>query len=203
LTLNEGYFSRRTWGDWLFAAAGGGGAVFAFQRYHGAMDVYEKWPSWPAPCRCRSGWAGSGGRCAHLMLVVAALSLLAIGPTRAALARADTVFWLKYFLSSQSAILWMSVLFFMSTVFYWIGMFSRGQAATRNWRARRKLAWVAVTHGAGRHHGALVRKPPDRPDIGHIPVSNLYEVFVLFCWMTALFYLYYEQQYQTRAWAPS
>jgi cytochrome c-type biogenesis protein CcsB len=40
------------------------------------------------------------------------------------------------------------------------------------------------------------------PDIGHIPVSNLYEVFVLFCWMTALFYLYYEQQYQTAAMGP-
>ena len=37
------------------------------------------------------------------------------------------------------------------------------------------------------------------PDIGHIPVSNLYEVFVLFCWMTAAFYLYFEQQYRTRA----
>ncbi len=37
------------------------------------------------------------------------------------------------------------------------------------------------------------------PDIGHIPVSNLYEVFVLFCWMTALFYLYYEQHYGTRS----
>jgi cytochrome c-type biogenesis protein CcsB len=37
------------------------------------------------------------------------------------------------------------------------------------------------------------------PDIGHIPVSNLYEVFVLFCWMTALFYLYFEEQYQTRS----
>ena len=36
-------------------------------------------------------------------------------------------------------------------------------------------------------------------DIGHIPVSNLYEVFVLFCWMTAAFYLYFEAQYQTRA----
>ena len=33
------------------------------------------------------------------------------------------------------------------------------------------------------------------PDIGHIPVSNLYEVFVLFCWLTTLFYLYYEQHY--------
>ena len=36
-------------------------------------------------------------------------------------------------------------------------------------------------------------------DIGHIPVSNLYEVFVLFCWMTAAFYLYFEAQYKTRA----
>jgi cytochrome c-type biogenesis protein CcsB len=37
------------------------------------------------------------------------------------------------------------------------------------------------------------------PDIGHIPVSNLYEVFVLFCWLTTIFYLYYEQHYRTRA----
>jgi cytochrome c-type biogenesis protein CcsB len=36
-------------------------------------------------------------------------------------------------------------------------------------------------------------------DIGHIPVSNLYEVFVLFCWLTAIFYLYFEDHYQTRA----
>ncbi len=26
-------------------------------------------------------------------------------------------------------------------------------------------------------------------------MSNLYEVFVMFCWMTAVFYLYYEEQY--------
>ena len=37
------------------------------------------------------------------------------------------------------------------------------------------------------------------PDLGHIPVSNLYEVFVLFALITALFYLYYERKYATRA----
>ena len=37
------------------------------------------------------------------------------------------------------------------------------------------------------------------PDVGHIPVSNLYEVFIMFCWMTAGFYLYYEDHYRTRA----
>ena len=36
------------------------------------------------------------------------------------------------------------------------------------------------------------------PDIGHIPVSNLYEVFILFSVITAMLYLYYEQKYQTR-----
>ena len=35
-------------------------------------------------------------------------------------------------------------------------------------------------------------------DVGHIPVSNLYEVFILFAMITAMFYLYYEQHYATR-----
>ena len=37
------------------------------------------------------------------------------------------------------------------------------------------------------------------PDIGHIPVSNLYEVFVLFCWLTTVFHLYYEERFATRS----
>ena len=62
-----------------------------------------------------------------------------------------------------------------------------------------KLAWVAVGLAL---IGTMVRWYESHqigPDIGHIPVSNLYEVFVMFCWMTALFYLYYEAQYKTRA----
>jgi cytochrome c-type biogenesis protein CcsB len=35
-------------------------------------------------------------------------------------------------------------------------------------------------------------------DVGHIPVSNLYEVFVLFCLFTAMMYLYYETQSRAR-----
>lgn len=197
LALSEGYFSRRTWGDWLFALLAVAGAVFAFQRYHGAMDVYDKgilvatvplviWLAWLwRPLRT-------------LMLVVTALSLLAIVSYDGDLRRGDTVFWLKYFLSSQSAILWMSMLFFMSTAFYWIGMFARGPAAALEGLGS-KLAWVAVTLALV---GTMVRWYEGYqigPDIGHIPVSNLYEVFVLFSWITALFYLYYEAQYKTRA----
>ena len=42
LTLNEGYLSRRTWGDWLFALLAAAGALFAFQQYHAAMDGYDQ-----------------------------------------------------------------------------------------------------------------------------------------------------------------
>src|SRR6185436_8372078 len=35
-------------------------------------------------------------------------------------------------------------------------------------------------------------------DIGHIPISNLYEVFVLFALITSMFYLFYERRYATR-----
>ena len=197
LALSEGYFSRRTWGDWLFALLVVAGAVFAFQRYHGAMDVYDKGILVAAvPAAIWLAWLWRPLR--TLMLVVAALSLLAIVSYDGDLRRGDTVFWLKYFLSSQSAILWMSVLFFMSTIFYWIGMFARGPAAALEGLGS-KLAWVAVTLALV---GTLVRWYEGYqigPDIGHIPVSNLYEVFVLFSWITALFYLYYEAQYKTRS----
>ena len=197
LALSEGYFSRRTWGDWLFALLVVAGAVFAFQRYHGAMDVYDKGILVAAvPAAIWLAWLWRPLR--TLMLVVAALSLLAIVSYDGDLRRGDTVFWLKYFLSSQSAILWMSVLFFMSTIFYWIGMFARGPAAALEGLGS-KLAWVAVTLALV---GTMVRWYEGYqigPDIGHIPVSNLYEVFVLFSWITALFYLYYEAQYKTRS----
>ena len=77
LTLNEGYFARRTWGDWLFALLAVVGAVIVFQRYHGAMDIYEKWIlAGTVPVVIWLGWFWRPVR--NLMLVVAALSLLAI-----------------------------------------------------------------------------------------------------------------------------
>lgn len=197
LTLDEGFFSRRNWFDWLFAALVLAGGVYAFGKYQQYMDVYEKGillASIPAGI-----WLGWFWRpLAVLMLAVACFALLGVGSYQGDLARADQVFWLKYFLSSQSAILWMSVLVVMSTVFYWIGMFAGGQSATMQAIGSR-LAWVAVGMALV---GTLVRWYESYligPDIGHIPVSNLYEVFVLFIWMTTAFYLYFEQQYGTRA----
>jgi cytochrome c-type biogenesis protein CcsB len=200
LTLNEGYFAKRNLFDWLFAAIVVAGGLYAFVSYNHAMDVYEKGILLLSiPSAVTLGWFWRPLRV--LMLVVAAFALLGIasyqGTDGATLARADSVFWLKYFLSSQSAILWMSVIFFMSTLFYWIGMFSKAQGDTMELIGSR-LAWVAVTMAL---IGTMVRWYESYllgPDIGHIPVSNLYEVFVLFCWMTAVFYLYFEEQYKTR-----
>ncbi|HYF44406.1 MAG TPA: c-type cytochrome biogenesis protein CcsB [Ramlibacter sp.] len=197
ITLNEGYISRRTAFDWVFAALVVAGGLFAFTRYSGYMDVYEKAILvGTVPSAIWLGWFWRPLRV--LMLAVAAFSLLAVFSYRGTLASADNVFWLKYFLSSQSAILWMSVLFFMSTAFYWIGMFARGQGAAMESIGSR-LAWVAVGMAL---IGTMVRWYESYligPDVGHIPVSNLYEVFILFCWMTAAFYLYFEAQYGTRS----
>nr|CBA27536.1 hypothetical protein Csp_A02770 [Curvibacter putative symbiont of Hydra magnipapillata] len=196
LELNASYFKRSVW-EWLFAVLVMAGGVFAFVQYQSAMDVYEKGILLGAmPAAIWLGWLWKPLQ--RLMLVVAAFSLLGINTYQNDLARAETVFWLKYFLSSQSAILWMSMLFFMATLFYWIGVFAKGRADGLELVASR-LVWAAVTMAL---IGTMVRWYESYllgADIGHIPVSNLYEVFVMFCWMTAVFYLYFEAQYNTRA----
>jgi cytochrome c-type biogenesis protein CcsB len=86
----------------------------------------------------------------------------------------------------------------MSTIFYWIGVAATKQSAAMELIGSR-LAWAAVTMAL---IGTMVRWYESYllgADIGHIPVSNLYEVFVLFSWLTAAMYLYFEAQYKTRA----
>ena len=195
--LDLGYFAKRKMRDWVFALVVLAAGLFTFGRYLAAMDVYEQGILLAAiPSAVALAWFWRPLQ--NLMLVVAALSLGAIALYQGDLGRAETVFGLKYFLSSQSAILWMSMLFFISTAFYWLGVFIQDKAQGIEVLASR-LLWVAVTLALV---GTMVRWYESYllgADIGHIPVSNLYEVFVLFCWMTAAFYLYFEAQYQTRA----
>jgi cytochrome c-type biogenesis protein CcsB len=197
ITLNPGYFSQRSLADWGFALLTLLGMVFALSRYQAAMDVYEQGILVASvPALVWLGWYWRPLR--HLMLMVTGLSLLALYAYQGQLAQADEVFVLKYFLSSQSAILWMSMLVFISTVFYWGGMIMPSQSDALE-SLGSQTAWVAVVLALV---GTLVRWYESYlmgADIGHIPVSNLYEVFVLFCWMTTTFYLYYEAQYKTRA----
>ncbi|WP_088284340.1 c-type cytochrome biogenesis protein CcsB [Ideonella sp. A 288] len=195
---------RRSALDWLFALLVIGGAGYAFQRYHASMDGYEKAILvGSVPALVLLGWLWGPLRALALAVGAATLGAIAMysqvsDAFGADLSRADQVFLLKYFLSSQSAILWMGMLFFMATALYWIGFFV-GQDDNTAQRLATRLTWSGVFMALV---GTMVRWYESHqigPDIGHIPVSNLYEVFVLFCWLTALFYLFYEQHYRTRA----
>lgn len=193
-----GYFKRLTAFDWLYALAWLAGALFALRRFGHHMDVYEEAILLCAvPTFTWLGWHWKSVR--WLTAMMAVLALFAISLYDGSLAAAEQKFFLKYLFSSQSAILWMSMLFILSTLFYWGGLMARSQTGGA---IGSRLCWAAVLMG---FTGMLVRWYESYligPDIGHIPVSNLYEVFILFCLVTALFYLYYEQEYATRQLGP-
>lgn len=184
---------RANWTDLLFFLVLAAGAVYALINFNAAMDYYEQAIlCLTVPALTWLGWIWRPLR--NLMIACALGAGLALWLYQGDIARAEQVFLLKYLLSSQSAILWMSALFLVATVCYWIGIFS----PTAAWLGT-VLSWCAVFAGT---LGLLVRWREGHlmgADIGHIPVSNLYEVFVLFSLITALFYLYYERRYATRA----
>lgn len=181
--------------DLAFGLVAAAAAGFASQRYSSFMDIYELVILWACvPFVVWLGYLWSALRAYMLGSVVLALgAVLLYGGSSAAV---ETSLLLKYFLSSQSAILWMCALFSIATVAYWVGLLSKG--ATALWMGS-LLTWSAAIMG---FVGLLVRWYESyliSPDVGHIPVSNLYEVFILFAVITAMFYLYYEARYKTRA----
>ncbi|MFW5426434.1 MAG: c-type cytochrome biogenesis protein CcsB [Methylophagaceae bacterium] len=130
------------------------------------------------------------------LTVVAILSFFAIWLYGQDLSLGESNFFLKYLIASQSAFMWMSALFVMATVAYFAGLFMRSSFTEKVASA---LTWSAATMGM---IGLMVRWRESyliSPDVGHIPVSNLYEVFILFAIITSLLYLFYERRYQTRS----
>ena len=193
-TETTGLLKSRTWFDWLFLAVLASGALFALNRYGEFMDIYEKGILLAAvPTFVWLGWYWRPVRL--LMLSIGVLSLWTIAQYGGNLEMAQSRFLLKYLFSSQSAILWMSMLFFLSTIFHWGGLLARTDFGSA---VGSKLCWAAILMG---FTGMMVRWYESYllgADIGHIPVSNLYEVFVLFCLITALFTVFYEEKYATR-----
>jgi cytochrome c-type biogenesis protein CcsB len=191
----DSFLKQRSLFDWTWALLVMAGTVFAFSQYRHLMDGFEiaillgtglmtVWLGWFWPSL------------RTFTLAVAGLSLFAISRYGMELSAADTNFFLKYLLSSQSAIMWMSALYVMATIAYFGHLFS-GNAFTGKVAA--SLTWSATALGMV---GLMVRWRESYlmgVDIGHIPVSNLYEVFILFSIITALLYLYYEQRYRTRS----
>lgn len=138
-TQPPGFFKRLTAIDWLFGAGLLAASLFALQRYGSFMDIYEQAILvLAAPTFALLGWHWKPVR--WLMPLIAVLSLWGIALYGASLEAANQKFFLKYMLSSQSAILWMSALFVFSTVFYWIGLAARSPFGGA---VGSKLCWAA------------------------------------------------------------
>ncbi|TAM90975.1 MAG: c-type cytochrome biogenesis protein CcsB [Candidimonas sp.] len=197
---SRGGRGKPDWTDALFFLALASSAAYAMLNYGTDMNYYAKVIL--VGTVAVFSWLGWMWRPMRYLIIASGLTALfavwlysdGTGLAHGNLARADTTFFLKYLFSSQTAILWMCSLFILATVCYWIGFMSN----TAAWLGT-VFTWGAVYFGAT---GLLVRWREGYllgPDVGHIPVSNLYEVFVLFSLITALFYLYYERRYATRA----
>lgn len=186
---------RLTWKDWLWALLVIVGTAYAFTQYSDHMDVYEQGILLlSAPSLIAFGWFWRAMQ--PYTLAVTALSLLGIWLYAGSYANGEEIFGLKYLFSSQSAIMWMSALFVLATVFYFGGLFTGNEFTEKTASA---ITWVALVMGTV---GLMVRWYESYlidPEFGHIPVSNLYEVFILFCVITGLIYMYYEARYRTRS----
>lgn len=174
------------------------GAFYAWQSFGHIMDAYEDgilvgsaiglillgrfWPSVKT-----------------LSYAVAALSLLALwtyAQHNNQISANEQAFFLKFLISSQSAFMWMSALFVLSTIGYFGGLFFKSDYTSK---IASVLAWSGATFGLV---GMMVRWRESyliNPEYGHMPVSSLYEVFILFAVLTTLMYLYYEQKIRTRS----
>ncbi|MDH5599738.1 MAG: c-type cytochrome biogenesis protein CcsB [Gammaproteobacteria bacterium] len=193
--MQSSFFKQLNLFDWIFAVLLVAGSIFAYQKYSHLMDGYEVGILFfTAASLIALGWLWKPMRA--LMFYIAVLSLFAINLYGADLAAAENNFFLKYLFSGQSATMWMSALFVMATMAYFIELFT-GNAFTG--KVAVAMTWSATAMG---FIGLLVRWRETYlhgADIGYIPVSNLYEVFILFAIITALIYLYYEKKYETRS----
>ena len=182
--------------DCLFALLTAAGAFFAQTRIQHAMDIYEMVILWAsAGITVFLGWFFKPMR--WFVPLCAVLAYGAVMLYDGEIKHADD-FLLKYFLSSQSAIMWQCAFIFFALFAYITGavLAQRKNVATNTLLGMGSVfAWVSAVAG---FTGLLVRWHESyllRPDAGHIPVSNLYEVFILFLIITALMYLYYEARF--------
>lgn len=192
--LHRPFWQTLKLGDFAFAALIVITSLYVLNRYHAVMDVYEIGIlAGMTVGLVLLGWFWKAVRVFFPVSGLIALGGVAL--YQGELARGQTAFWLKFALASQSAAMWMCVLFFLATAVFWLGLLRRsdtadGIATGLTWAAAgAAVVWFFVRWYESYLIGA---------DIGHVPVSNLYEVFILFCLITSLLYLYYQERFSTR-----
>ena len=189
------FWSSLGWRDGVFAAL-----MIALFTYGGLknrdlMDVYEEIILvFSVLSIVLLGWFWRPLQ--WMFAAVAAISLLAVSWYAGDLARGETVFGLRYLFASQPLVMWRSVLFILATVAYWVALIWP-KLTTVNWLAS-KMTYAGLVMGSAALMVRWYESYLIAPDVGHIPVSNLYEVFILFALLTTAFYLYYEEHYDTK-----
>jgi len=189
----QSFLSKLNLFDWGWAILLLLSTGYVWQQYASLMDVYEAGILFFTSVSIIAwGWLWKPVRLYSIS--VALLSLFSISLYGNDLALGETNFFLKFLISSKSAIMWMSALYVLATVAYFIGLFIGSEFTNKTASA---MTWSATVMGLV---GLMVRWRESyliHVDIGHIPVSNLYEVFILFSIITALLYLYYEGKSKT------
>lgn len=183
-------FRRIQLRDWAYFALMVATGVIAYSLYGHMMDRYDVGGLILAVVA--SSWLGWFWRpWQAYSIIVGSLALFSIWMYGDDLTRGDTNFWLNYIGSGQAGVMWMSVMLYLATAAYVMGLFS---SSTFPSRAGAAFAWV----GSGAGLMALLVRWREiyltDPSWGYIPVANLYEVFILLALMTTLMYLYYESR---------
>ncbi len=196
LLRSSSQLGRLGWADWLFAGLILAVAVLVQRLLPHHMDIYETVILWSsAAAAVALGWFFKPLR--WYIPLCMALAYAAVRLYGGDMQNGDG-FFLRYFLSSQSAIMWQCAFVFIAWFCYLAGSLAvrRSQQPTNTLLGMgTALAWLSAVSG---FTGLLVRWHESyllRPDAGYIPVSNLYEVFVLFLVITTLMYLYYEKKF--------
>lgn len=198
------FYRRLSVLDWLFTLFIVAMALFTQNKIAQHMDGYEIAILWGSVVGLIAlGWFFKPLRWFTVACVL--LSLWGFSAYAGNLANAKTSFALQYVASSQAAIMWLCALVFLATACYLVGTLIPKKINSGNFNNSNtplnigtSLAWAAATMGMT---GLLIRWYESyliSPDVGHIPVSNLYEVFVLFIVITTLMYLYYEAKFKTQ-----
>jgi cytochrome c-type biogenesis protein CcsB len=189
------WYQRLSVLDWGWAVLVLAATIYTYVVYGTAMDAYEIGILFGSGISMvLMGWYWRAFQ--PYSIAVALISILAVSIYGTDLQMAEQSFFLKYILSSQSAIMWMSALFVLATVTYFGALFSGNEFTGR---VASSMTWAATVMGMV---GLMVRWRESYlldPEIGYIPVSNLYEVFILFSIITGLIYLFYEAKYKSRA----
>ena len=195
--------------DWLFAACIAAIAALIQIKLPHHMDLYETVILWASALIATGlGWFFKPMRWFIIGGVLAGYAAVGLYDGNITNGHEQSgKFFLRYLLSSQSAIMWQCALTMFAFAAYLVGTLTAWRQQQRQpeneqsqntnvlLKIASDLAWAAAFMG---FVGLLVRCHESyllRPDAGHIPVSNLYEVFILFMVITGLMYLYYERKF--------